>query len=473
MPTTPRARPRRAVASSMAATWSAPRVMGGSTQAESPEWMPASSMCSITPQTSTWPVVSQRASTSTSTASSRNRSTSTGRWPFWLVPARRWRRPGRRPCRPPWSGRRARRRGGPGPGSRPGRPRQGTVDADRLAPGRGVEPAALNTVQAAPGPRPGRWRRAGCRAAASRPWPARGQLQGGLAAHGHDHPDEVASRGLGPATSARPRGTAARPPKAVGDVVVGRDGLGVAVDHHRLVAGVAQGLHGVDAGRVELDPWPIRLGPTRAPPPGAGRWPGPRSPPRRSSSGTGWRPRTRRHGCRPSGRPARPRGRGRSGSRPRWLTIAASWASEAVALGPPQQARPGRRCPRRPISAPTSTTRAIPSTNQGSIREAAATSSTVRPSRRARSTASSRSARGRRRRPAGPRGRPRRCPAPGRRPGPRPSRPVSSDRHAFWSASGKVRPMAMTSPTDFIQVVSSGSAPGNFSKLNRGTLTTT
>jgi hypothetical protein len=76
---TPRARPSRAVASSMAATWSGPRVIGGSTQAESPEWIPASSMCSITPQTSTFPVVSQSASTSTSTASSRNRSTSTGR----------------------------------------------------------------------------------------------------------------------------------------------------------------------------------------------------------------------------------------------------------------------------------------------------------------------------------------------------------------------------------------------------------
>ena len=30
-------------------TTSAPRVIGGSAQAESPEWMPASSMCSITP----------------------------------------------------------------------------------------------------------------------------------------------------------------------------------------------------------------------------------------------------------------------------------------------------------------------------------------------------------------------------------------------------------------------------------------
>ena len=36
-------------------------------------------------------------------------------------------------------------------------------------------------------------------------------------------------------------------------VVVGGDGLGVAVDHHRVVAGVAQGEAGVDAGVVELD----------------------------------------------------------------------------------------------------------------------------------------------------------------------------------------------------------------------------
>ena len=37
----------------------------------------------------------------------------------------------------------------------------------------------------------------------------------------------------------------------------------------------------------------------------------------------------------------------------------------------------------------------------------------------------------------------------------------------------KVRPMAMASPTDFIAVVSSGSAPGNFSKAKRGILVTT
>ncbi len=43
---------------------------------------------------------------------------------------------------------------------------------------------------------------------------------------------------------------------------------------------------------------------------------------------------------------------------------------------------------------------------------------------------------------------------------------------AFCSDSWKVRPMAMTSPTDFIEVVRTGSAPGNFSKAKRGTLVT-
>ncbi len=39
--------------------------------------------------------------------------------------------------------------------------------------------------------------------------------------------------------------------------------------------------------------------------------------------------------------------------------------------------------------------------------------------------------------------------------------------------SWKVRPIAITSPTDFIEVVSTGSAPGNFSKAKRGILVTT
>ena len=49
----------------------------------------------------------------------------------------------------------------------------------------------------------------------------------------------------------------------------------------------------------------------------------------------------------------------------------------------------------------------------------------------------------------------------------------SSERSAFCSASVKLRPIAIASPTDFMCVVSSWSAPGNFSKANRGTLTTT
>ena len=49
----------------------------------------------------------------------------------------------------------------------------------------------------------------------------------------------------------------------------------------------------------------------------------------------------------------------------------------------------------------------------------------------------------------------------------------SSERKAFCSASAKLRPIAIASPTDFMCVVSTGSAPGNFSKANLGTLTTT
>ena len=41
---------------------------------------------------------------------------------------------------------------------------------------------------------------------------------------------------------------------------------------------------------------------------------------------------------------------------------------------------------------------------------------------------------------------------------------------AFCSASLKVRPMAMASPTDFICVPRVASAPGNFSKAKRGIL---
>ena len=54
-----------------------------------------------------------------------------------------------------------------------------------------------------------------------------------------------------------------------------------------------------------------------------------------------------------------------------------------------------------------------------------------------------------------------------------PVRSVSSPRSPFWNASLNVRPIAIASPTDFIWVVSVGSAAGNFSNANRGILTTT
>ena len=55
----------------------------------------------------------------------------------------------------------------------------------------------------------------------------------------------------------------------------------------------------------------------------------------------------------------------------------------------------------------------------------------------------------------------------------RPLRPVSIERMAFCSDSAKLRPIDMASPTDFIEVLSSASVPGNFSKVKRGTLVTT
>ncbi len=57
-------------------------------------------------------------------------------------------------------------------------------------------------------------------------------------------------------------------------------------------------------------------------------------------------------------------------------------------------------------------------------------------------------------------------------PAPKPVAPTSRERIPFWKASLKVRPMAMVSPTDFMAVVNRSSASGNFSKVQRGILTT-
>ena len=58
-------------------------------------------------------------------------------------------------------------------------------------------------------------------------------------------------------------------------------------------------------------------------------------------------------------------------------------------------------------------------------------------------------------------------------PPPKPVAPISSDLSAFWIDSLKVRPIAIASPTDFIEEVSVGSASGNFSNVKRGTFVTT
>ena len=56
---------------------------------------------------------------------------------------------------------------------------------------------------------------------------------------------------------------------------------------------------------------------------------------------------------------------------------------------------------------------------------------------------------------------------------PKPKRFTSMLRMAFCSASWKVRPMLIASPTLFICVVRRSSASGNFSKVQRGIFTTT
>ena len=55
----------------------------------------------------------------------------------------------------------------------------------------------------------------------------------------------------------------------------------------------------------------------------------------------------------------------------------------------------------------------------------------------------------------------------------KPDSPVSSPRNAFCSDSWMLRPIAITSPTDFIAVDSTLLDPLNFSNAKRGILVTT
>ena len=87
----------------------------------------------------------------------------------------------------------------------------------------------------------------------------------------------------------------------IAGVVVGADGLRIAVDHHRLVAGVAERERGVHAAVVELDALPDAI---RAAAEDDDAWSiatnAPRSRLRRSSSGTGSARRTPPRTCRRS-----------------------------------------------------------------------------------------------------------------------------------------------------------------------------
>ncbi len=122
----------------------------------------------------------------------------------------------------------------------------------------------------------------------------------------------------------------------------------------------------------------------------------------------------------------------------------------------------------RPRSAvPSSTTSAIWSMNHGSMPEAAAICSTVLPACRARSIRWSRTSVPSRRAVR------RSASNPARYSAPRSNPAFSIPRRALPSASLKVRPIAIVSPTDFIVDVSRGSASPNFSKANRGIFTTT
>ncbi len=98
--------------------------------------------------------------------------------------------------------------------------------------------------------------------------------------------------------------------------------------------------------------------------------------------------------------------------------------------------------------------------------EARATSATVQPWRRAAKTANSRCQLGDSSRERSATGSARALSRAARSPS------SSSDARPLSSASRKVEPIAITSPTDFIAVPSSGGVCGNFSKAQRGILTT-
>ena len=218
----------------------------------------------MTPAMSTSPVRSRTASTSTSTASSRKRSTSSGRSADTPPSSSERRPPGRpRPARgdrrrrrSPSPGRRARSSAARGPGSRSCGPRQGLVDVDAVPPaGWGMPRRSQRAFQRS---------RSSARSidaglvpstcAGSRAWAS---LRGVWPPRLTMTPTSARRPGSGGDLGVEDVGDVLRceglEVQAVRGVVVGRDGLGVAVHHHRLVAGRLERQAGVDTAVVELD----------------------------------------------------------------------------------------------------------------------------------------------------------------------------------------------------------------------------
>ena len=167
-------------------------------------------------------------------------------------------RPGaRRRRRSPWPVHPARRRGAPVPGTR-SRPATATASAAVVA----VPPGGWGMPEASAQVVPplavlGQVDRGRRRAEHQVLGDARGQLQRGLAPEADDHADQPSGAARGGLFGLDHVGQVLvgqwLEVEAVGGVVVGRDRLGIAVDHDGLEPGVAQRHRRVHAAVVELD----------------------------------------------------------------------------------------------------------------------------------------------------------------------------------------------------------------------------
>ena len=211
----------------------------------------------------------------------------------------------------------------------------------------------------------------------------------------------------------------------VGRVVVGRDRLRVAVDHHRVAAGLAHGHRRVHAAVVELDALadPVRAG-------------------------------AEDHHARPVAAPDLARARvalpGRVVVRRLGLELGRAGVDGLVgARTPVERASSSRRSSRRNHGSMPVRARISPSRDAAPLQlehQVEAVGARATRSRVSSSSSGRRASAGRR------------------------ARASASPCAKAWP---NVRPIAITSPTDFMCVESVASTPGNFSNANRGHLTTT